>query len=118
MADDKRKKVAAQTGLYLIVIVGIAVLANMISAGAYGRSDWTLEDRYTLSEGSGRLVRELKQPVRVDAYVKTGLAHLDAFVRDLTDLLQEYKFRSRGRITIVVGNSRRARQAKNARGGR
>ncbi len=89
--QDRRRKVATQTGLYLVVITAIVVVANMLSAGAYVRSDRTKTQRYTLSEGSGRLVRTLNEPVHVEAYVKTGLAQLDAFVRDLTDLLKEYE---------------------------
>jgi len=105
--EERKRKVAAQTGLYLIIIVGIAVLANMLSAGAYARYDATQNDRYTLSEGSARLVRELKEPVKVDAYVKTGLAHLDAFVRDLTDLLKEYERNSNGnfKYTLIEPNT-------------
>lgn len=105
--EERKRKVAAQTGLYLVVIVGIAVLANMLSAGAYARYDATRNDRYTLSEGSARLVRELKEPVKVDAYVKTGLAHLDAFVRDLTDLLKEYERNGGGKFkyTLIEPNT-------------
>src|SRR6187402_865666 len=105
--EERKRKVAAQTGLYLVIIVGIAVLANMLSASAYARYDATRNDRYTLSEGSARLVRELKDPVKVDAYVKTGLAHLDAFVRDLTDLLNEYERNSGGKFkyTLIEPNT-------------
>src|SRR5690606_39356620 len=111
-SEEKKRKVAAQTGLYLVVIVGIAVLANMLSAGAYSRADLTRNDRYTLSKGSARLVSELKEPVRVDAYVKTGLAHLDAFVRDLTDLLKEYERNGGGnfKYTIIEPNTDELRE--------
>jgi ABC-type uncharacterized transport system involved in gliding motility auxiliary subunit len=111
-SEEKKRKVAAQTGLYLIVIVGIAILANMLSAGAYSRADLTRNDRYTLSKGSARLVSELKEPVRVDAYVKKGLAHLDAFVRDLTDLLKEYERNGGGKFkyTIIEPNTDELRE--------
>ena len=90
-SEDRKRKVAAQTGLYLVVIAGIAVAANLLSAMVYGRFDWTKAERYTLSQGSARLVKSLKGPVQVDAYITTGLAQVDAFVRDLTDLLKEYE---------------------------
>ncbi len=99
--QDKRKA-AAQTGIYLTVITAIVVLANLLSAGAYKRIDTTSTERFTLSQGSGRLVRSLKEPLQVDVYVKTGLAQLDAFVRDLTDLLKEYERNGGGKFKYTV----------------
>jgi len=103
MATQERKRtVAAQTGLYLLVVAGIAVIVNVLSSGAYGRIDATYSKRYTLSEGSGRLVRNLKEPIQVDAYVTRGLAQLDTFVRDLTDLLKEYQRAGGGKFKFTL----------------
>ena len=88
---EQSRKAAAQTGLYLLVILAIVVVANMLSSGAYKRIDTTKNERYTLSDGSGRLVQSLKRPIQVDAYVNTELPKLDVFVRDLTDLLKKYE---------------------------
>jgi len=99
--QDKRKA-AAQTGLYLVVITAIVVVANLLSAGAYKRIDMTGTERFTLSQGSGRLVKSLKEPLQVDVYVKTGLAQLDAFVRDLTDLLKEYERNGGGKFKYTI----------------
>ena len=99
--QDKRKA-AAQTGAYLAVIAAIVVVANLLSAGAYKRIDTTGTERFTLSQGSGRLVKSLKQPLQVDVYVKTGLAQLDAFVRDLTDLLKEYERSGGGKFKFTL----------------
>ncbi|HEX4341437.1 MAG TPA: GldG family protein [Polyangiaceae bacterium] len=100
--EQQRRKAAAQTGFYLIVIVGIAVLANVLSAGVYKRFDETKTDRYTLSQGSGRLIRGLKSPVQVDAYVTRGQAQMDAFIRDLTDLLKEYERAGGGKFKYTI----------------
>jgi len=89
--EQQRKKAAAQTGVYLVVVVAIAVMANVLSAGAYKRFDWTRNERYTLSTGSGRLIKSLKAPVQADVYITRGLAQTDAFIRDMTDLLKEYE---------------------------
>ena len=115
--QERKRKVAAQTGMYLAVVVGIAAVVNVISSGAYGRIDTTYSKRYTLSQGSGRLVHNLKEPIQVDAYVTRGLAQLDAFVRDLTDLLKEYQRASGGKFkfTIIEANTDDLRkQAKEA----
>ena len=116
-SQEHRRKAAAQTGLYLVVIAAIAVVANLLGAKAYKRWDTTQTERYTLSTGSGRLIRGLNSPVQIDAYVKTGLPQLDAFVRDLTDLLKEYERAGGGKFkfTIIEPNTDELRaQAKEA----
>jgi ABC-type uncharacterized transport system involved in gliding motility auxiliary subunit len=115
--QDQKRKAATQTGLYLIVIVAIAVVANMLSFKAYSRIDTTRNERYTLSKGSGRLLSSLKTPIQIDAYVKTGLPQLDNFVRDLTDLLKEYEREGKGKFkfTLIEPNTDELReQAKEA----
>lgn len=99
---EQKRKAAAQTGFYLVLVTAIVVVANLLSAGAYKRIDTTKTERYTLSVGSGRLVSGLKEPVHVEAYVKTGLPQLDAFVRDLTDLLKEYERQSNGKFQYTI----------------
>lgn len=101
-SEQQRRRVAAQTGFYLVVVAAIAVVANMLSAGAYARIDRTRNERYTLSQGSGRLIRSLKSPVQVEAYVTGGLAQLDAFIRDLTDLLREYERAGGGQFKYTI----------------
>jgi ABC-type uncharacterized transport system involved in gliding motility auxiliary subunit len=100
--EQQRRKAAAQTGFYLVVIAAIAVMANVLSAGLYRRVDVTRNERYTLSDGSGRLIRGLKAPVQVDAYVTRGLAQMDAFIRDLTDLLKEYERAGGGKFKYTI----------------
>jgi len=115
--QEQRRKAAAQTGLYILIVAAIAIVANVLSAKAYVRSDRTSTERFTLSAGSGRLIRSLNSPVQVDAYVKTGLPQLDAFVRDLTDLLKEYERAGGGKFkfTIIEANTDELRaQAKEA----
>ena len=116
--QDQKRKALTQTGLYLAVIIAIAVVANMLSFKAYTRIDTTRNERYTLSKGSGRLLGSLKTPIQIDAYVpKAGLAQLDAFVRDLTDLLKEYEREGKGKFkfTMIEPNTDELRdQAKEA----
>jgi ABC-type uncharacterized transport system involved in gliding motility auxiliary subunit len=115
--QDQKRKAATQTGLFVLVIIAIAVVVNMLSFKAYTRIDTTRNERYTLSKGSGRLLSSLKTPIQIDAYVKTGLPQLDAFVRDLTDLLKEYEREGKGKFkfTLIEPNTDELReQAKEA----
>lgn len=100
--ESQKRKAAAQTGIYLVVITAIVVFANLIGSGLYKRIDTTKSERFTLSQGSGRLVQSLKEPVHVDVYVKTGLAQLDAFVRDLKHLLGEYERAGKGNFKFSI----------------
>jgi ABC-type uncharacterized transport system involved in gliding motility auxiliary subunit len=89
---EKRKKTSLESGVLILVVAAILVAVNALSAlGIYTRKDVTKSEKFTLSKGSGNLLRSMKQELSVDAYVTKGLPKLDAFVRDLRDLLQEYK---------------------------
>ena len=64
------------------------------------------QEKFTLSKGSGNLLRSMKQDLSVDVYVTKGLPKLDAFVRDLRDLLQEYKNAGRGKFNYTLIEAR------------
>ncbi len=100
--QDRKRVVAAQTGVYLLVVIAIGVMVNVLSYGWYHRFDWTRAQRHTLSEGSGKLVRSLGSPLQVDVYVTKGLAQLDVFVDDLTDLLKEYERAGQGKFKFTI----------------
>src|SRR3954468_15661740 len=99
---EHRRRAAAQTGLYLVVVSGIVVFVNLLSAGAYTRLDTTKNERYTLSKGSGALVQSLKEPLNVDAYVNTKLPKLKVFVQELTDLLRSYETAGGGKFKYTL----------------
>src|SRR5579859_2778526 len=89
---EKRKKSAVESGVLIVIVAAILVAVNALSSlGVYARKDVTKAEKYTLSKGSGNLLHSMKQQLAIDAYVTRGLPKLDAFVRDLRDLLQEYK---------------------------
>ena len=89
---EKRSKSAVESGALIFIVAAILVAVNALSQlGVYHRTDVTKTQKYTLSKGSGSLLRSMKQSLQVDAYVTRGLPKLDTFVRDLRDLLQEYK---------------------------
>jgi len=89
---ERRARTAAQTGIFLVIVAAVLVIANVISYRNFARIDTTPEDRFTLSLGSKRLVCEkLTQDLQVDVYVTRGLAKTDLFIEDLTDLLKSYE---------------------------
>jgi ABC-type uncharacterized transport system involved in gliding motility auxiliary subunit len=111
---ERKTKAAAETGIYLVIVALILVVANVMSfAGLHARWDVTRNERFTLSAGSGRLVSKLNGPLEVEAYVTRGLPKLDAFVRDLTELLKLYERAGGGKFhyTIVEAKTDEQKQA-------
>jgi len=100
---EKRNKTALESGILIFIVAAILVAVNALSAlGVYARKDVTKSERFTLSKGSGNLLRSMKQELAVDAYVTKGLPKLDAFVRDLRSLLQEYKNAGAGKFEYTI----------------
>jgi len=59
---EKRKKTAVESGVLIFIVAGILVLVNALSGlGIYARADVTKSEKFTLSKGSGNLLRSMKQ---------------------------------------------------------
>ncbi len=100
---EKKTKAATESGVLILIVAAILVAVNALGVlGLHKRIDTTKNEKFTLSKGSGNLLRSLKQNMQVDAYVTRGLPKLDAFVRDLRDLLQEYKEQSGGKFDYTI----------------
>jgi hypothetical protein len=116
MAMERKKKAATESGALLFIIAAIVVAVNTLSYFMYWRKDMTKAEKYTLSEGSGRLVRSIHdgEKIHVDAYVTRGLPKLDAFVRDLRDLLQQYQDAGRGKFDYTIIEPKTEEERKKA----
>lgn len=111
---ERKTRAATFSGVFLAVVAGIVILVNVLSFGAYKRFDVTKSERFTLSQGSARLVREgLKQDLQIDVYVTRGLPKYEAFIQDLTDLLDEYERAGAGKVhyTVIEPKTEEQRQA-------
>ncbi|MCL2777215.1 MAG: GldG family protein [Polyangiaceae bacterium] len=115
MAMERKKKASAESSMLLLVVAAILIAVNALSYFMYYRKDTTKAERYTLSEGSARLLRSMKGNMKVDAYVTKGLPKLDAFVRDLRDLLQQYKDASKGKFDYTIIEAKDEEQKKKAK---
>lgn len=116
MAMERKVKAKTESWALLAIVAGILVALNALSAlGLYARKDTTKAERYTLSAGSGRLLQSMKGEMRVEAYVTKGLPKLDAFVRDLRDLLQQYKESSKGKFDYAIIEAKDEEQKKAAK---
>ena len=101
---ERKNKARAETGIYLVVIAAILVVANVISYRAYKRIDTTKSERFSLSKGSARLVSEglAKEKLDLTFYVTRGLPKHESFIQDLTDLMNEYERASNGHLHYTI----------------
>src|SRR3954447_17109964 len=100
---ERKTKARAETGVYLLVVAAILVVANIISFRAYKRVDVTKNERFSLSKGSARLVAEgLTKDLEVTVYVTRGLPKHEAFIADLTDLMNEYERAGNGKLHYTM----------------
>jgi ABC-type uncharacterized transport system len=114
---EKKARAVTESSVYLAVIAAVLVVANVLSYSIHKQIDTTKNERFTLSKGSGRLVSNLKKPVTVRAYVTTGLAKLDSYVRDLDDLMREYERSGNGKFIyqkVVARADAEKQEAKEA----
>lgn len=100
---ERKSKARAQTGIYLALVAAVVVVLNVFSFGAYKRFDVTDKKRFTLSNGSARLVREgLKNELKIEFYVTRAGPKYEAFITDVTDLLKEYERASNGKLKYTI----------------
>jgi hypothetical protein len=58
---ERKQRAATFSGLILVIVAAVLVVVNVLAFGANKRFDMTKNERFTLSKGSGRLVRELSK---------------------------------------------------------
>ncbi len=98
---------------YLILVAGIIVLINLLASRFFFRLDFTSDKRYTLSQTTKDLLKDLKDPVTVTAYFSEGLPpNIDKTRKDFKDLLSEYGTRSRGKVVYEFVNPNKDTQTE------
>jgi ABC-type uncharacterized transport system involved in gliding motility auxiliary subunit len=100
---ERKQRAASLSGIYLAIVALALIAANWLAYGLNARLDATKNERFTLSVGSARLVREgLNEKMLVTLYVTRGLPKTDLFVEDLVDLMKEYEGASNGKLEYVI----------------
>jgi gliding-associated putative ABC transporter substrate-binding component GldG len=98
---------------YILLVIGIVVLANIVSDRFFVRLDFTADKRYTLGEATRNILGSLKQPVTVTAYISGELPPDFARLRrDFKDELTEYSNRSGGRVMFEFINPNKDEQTE------
>lgn len=92
------------TYIILGTILGL-ILLNVLSNRFFLRLDFTADQRYTLSEASKNILKEIEEPVNIKAYFTEDLPpQLLTIKNDFRNILTEYKNRSKGKVTFEFIN--------------
>jgi len=83
----------------ILLIIGIVLLANLLSNKHFFRLDFTEDQQFTLSQATKDILKDLEEPVTISAYFSQDLpAQLAKTERDLKDMLIEYVNLSKGMV--------------------
>ena len=76
----------------IFLVLGILVLINILASEYHFRLDFTADQRYTLSNATKQILKDVERPVTVNAYFSKNLSSREAqSKRYFKDLLTEYR---------------------------
>ncbi len=92
----------AALALLLVLFVAVSMIANNALKGF--RFDLTENRLFTLSEGTGRILENLEEPVALQLYFSQDasreIPQLRAYARRVDELLQEFVSRAGGKLMV------------------
>ncbi|MBT7466333.1 MAG: hypothetical protein HN686_20275 [Bacteroidetes bacterium] len=90
-----------RTTTYIFIVVGVLILVNLLSDSFFLRLDLTSDNRYTLSDATKNIVRNLEEPVTVTAYFSEDVpTQMNQTKRDFKEMLIEYSNLSKGMVVF------------------
>lgn len=90
------------SSIRILLYLGIFLMLNLLVYQLFFRLDFTEDKRYTLSNSTKNILRELEDQVTVTAYVSSNLPpELDKYVKDLKDMLSEYASYAGGNLVYA-----------------
>ena len=73
-----RSTYRATLAISIALGLGILVLVNYIGSRRYARFDWTTTRRYSLSDKTVNVLKDLKTPVKVTVFMTAGTSQTAA----------------------------------------
>ena len=97
----------------LIALVLIIILINILGYKFTFRLDFTEDKRYTLSDATISMLKELDEPVTIKAYISDNLhPQIDEKRTEFKDLLVEFENRSGGNVLYEFINPNENQEAE------
>lgn len=87
LTSKTRFKIQLQNNLSIVLITTFISLLAWLSTRYQIQADWTLSNRYTLSEESQKLLVQLKEPVTITAYASKD----EKLRQDIKELVERYQ---------------------------
>ncbi len=85
--------------IFILLVIGVIILINYLSNQFFFRLDFTEDKRFTLSDATRDILKNLEEPVTITAYFSGNLPpQLEQVKRDFRDMLTEYANRSKGMV--------------------
>ena len=113
-------KYGLNAGLLVLIVAGILIAANVISARVFTRVDLTEGKEFTVSDSSKEILRRLDDVVNVKVFFSEKLPpQLTTLKQSVADVLKEYEVSSRGNVRVRFidpGESEDLRQQAQAMG--
>ncbi len=103
-----RSTYRATLALSLVLGLGILVLVNYIGSRRYARFDWTSAGRYSLSDKTVAVLKDLKTPVSVTVFMTAGTP----LYPEVDELLKRYKAKSAMLTVETLDPTRNPARAK------
>lgn len=102
--ESRRTRASGESVGLLLVSAAVLVVGNLALQGTSRfRIDATRDEKFTLSKkGTAHLLSTLTKPLHIKVYSPEGLATVDAFIRDLRDLLGEYVRYGDGKVSYEI----------------
>ena len=97
-AGNQRRESRVYTMLGIALVSCIVLMTNYLAFRHYTRFDWTTERRYTLSERSTEVLREINADLDIYLFVSAG----EANYTDIRELLDRYRAASSHAVVHFV----------------
>jgi ABC-2 type transport system permease protein len=95
-----------------LMLVAIAVVANLFGSYIPGRVDLTAERLYTMSSGTKRILSDLNDVVTITFFSSSELpAQVRILERDVSDVLRDFERYSRGNVQVIRKHPERSEEA-------
>jgi ABC-2 type transport system permease protein len=103
-----RSTYRATLAISILLGLGILVLVNYIGSRRYARFDWTTTGRYSLSDKTVNVLKDLKTPVQVTVFMTAGTP----LYPEVDELLKRYKAKSAMLTVETLDPTRNPARAK------
>jgi len=87
----------------VVILLGWIVVVNYFSNKYFLRLDFSPNQAYTLSQATKQILKDLKEPVLIQAYFSPDLPPvIKDQINQISDLLTEYRIYGRGKVRVEI----------------